>query len=299
MQNLKISVSVVIPAKNRASTLGSCIDSVLAQSFQVNEVIVIDDHSSDETKKLVCSYVDPRVKYFALPRESFGAQSARNFGIHKATSDWIAFQDSDDVWIKDKLKLQLTLLEESNFNEMLVVHGDCISQNLETGIEVLIEPPLMDGDCYKELLIRPSPLFPSILASKKALNLIGGLDKNCPSYQEWDTSIRLSKICRFIHIRTPLFLWKVHKIDSISKNKTKDILGFNYVIESHKSEIVLVHGLGTWQKLKLKNSFRALKLGLWSDAKNTLAGVDGMPLAILIKFFASIRIYPKGLSRLI
>lgn len=299
MQNLKTSVSVVIPAKNRASTLSECIDSVLTQSFQVNEVIVIDDHSSDDTKNLVCSYVDPRVKYFALPLDSFGAQSARNYGIQIASSDWIAFQDSDDVWVKDKLKQQLTLLEPSNFDEMLVVHGDCIRQNVDSGIEVLIEPPLMDGDCYKDLLIRPSPFFPAILASKRALNLIGGLDKNCPAYQEWDTSIRLSRICKFIHIRAPLFLWKVHKIDSISKNQTKDIQGFNYVIESHKNEIVLLHGIRVWQKLKLKNSVRALKFGLWNDAKTTLAGLDRMPLAILIKFFALIRIYPKGLSRLI
>ena len=295
--NNKISISVVIPAKNRELTLIACLDSVLAQSLQVNEVIVVDDHSTDRTKKLINHHPDPRVKYLSLPAHSFGAQAARNYGIQMSTSSWIAFQDSDDVWVQNKLEQQVAVLEALNFDEMVVVHGNCIKQDVESKHEILIEPPLMVGNCYKELLIRPSPLFPSILASKRALIAIGGLDDQCPAYQEWDTSIRLSKVCNFIHLRTPLFYWKVHKIDSISKSKSKDIFGFNYVIEAHKDEIIFIHGIRAWRSLKIANALRALKYGLWNEAKASLVGVGKMPSTLLIQLLASIKFYPRGIGR--
>lgn len=296
-KKIDISIAVVIPAKNRESTLIACIDSVLSQSFQVDEVIVVDDHSTDGTKNLIHHHPDPRIKYFSLPNHSFGAQAARNYGIQMASSSWVAFQDSDDIWVQNKLEQQVAVLEGLDFDEMVVVHGDCVKQDVESNNEILIEPPLMEGNCYKELLIRPSPLFPSILASKRALSSIGGLDDQCPAYQEWDTSIRLSKVCNFIHLRAPLFFWRVHKIDSISKSKSKDIFGFNYVIEAHKDEIIFNHGIREWRKLKISNALRALKYGLWNEAKVSLVGVGKMPAAILIKFLASIKLYPKGIGR--
>lgn len=299
LKNKKISIAVVIPAKNRESTLIACIDSVLAQSFQVDEVIAVDDHSTDGTKTLIDHHPDPRVKYLSLPDHLFGAQAARNYGIQMASSSWIAFQDSDDVWIKNKLEQQVAVLEGLDFDEMVVVHGDCIKQDVESKNQILFEPPLMNGNCYKELLIGPSPLFPSILASKRALRSIGGLDDQCPAYQEWDTSIRLSKVCNFIHLRTPLFYWKVHKIDSISKSKSKDIFGFNYVIEAHKDEIIFNHGIREWRKLKISNALRALKYGLWNEAKTSLDGVGKIPAAILIIFLASIKLYPRGIGRFV
>lgn len=101
-------VSVVIPTYNRAYCLGDAIDSVLAQSFQDFELIVVDDGSTDGTLEVVKAYGD-RVKL--IRQENSGVSSARNAGIRAAKAEWIAFLDSDDTWETDKLKVQIEDLQ--------------------------------------------------------------------------------------------------------------------------------------------------------------------------------------------
>ena len=92
-----IRVSVVIPAYNRADTIGYCLESVCAQSYRTHEVIVVDDGSSDATAGIVNEFSsrDSMVRLCRSATRS-GAQAARNVGIRHATGEWIAFQDSDD-----------------------------------------------------------------------------------------------------------------------------------------------------------------------------------------------------------
>lgn len=104
----KYSISVVIPAYNSEAHIGRALDSVLAQTLCADEIIVVDDGSTDETGKVVASYGE-RVKY--IRQENAGPGAARNIGIHAATGNWIAFLDADDEWTSEKLKLQVDLLK--------------------------------------------------------------------------------------------------------------------------------------------------------------------------------------------
>ena len=121
---MTISISVVIPAKNRVSTLAKCLEYVLSQTHPANEIIVINDHSSDGTIDFLDQYKHLGVKCLNLPDGLNGAQSARRYGMMHAKSDWIAFHDSDDIWAKDKLLLQYRALESVAFNEFVAVHGN-------------------------------------------------------------------------------------------------------------------------------------------------------------------------------
>src|SRR6266540_1479939 len=89
------SVSVVIPTYNRASLLREAIDSVLNQTFNDLELIIVDDGSTDNTEEVVHSFTDHRLMY--LKQQNEGASSARNAGIQAATGEFIAFLDSDDL----------------------------------------------------------------------------------------------------------------------------------------------------------------------------------------------------------
>ena len=103
-------ISVVIPSFNRAHIISNSIKSVLDQTYRDIEVIVVDDGSTDNTKEAVLSIDDDRVKY--IYQENQGACVARNLGISVAKGEYIAFQDSDDEWLPDKLVKQSAVLDE-------------------------------------------------------------------------------------------------------------------------------------------------------------------------------------------
>ncbi|MDH3694039.1 MAG: glycosyltransferase family 2 protein, partial [Gammaproteobacteria bacterium] len=101
-------ISVIIPAFNRAHTLVRALDSVLAQTHRVKEIIIVDDGSSDDTLKLL-EHGYPQVT--VLSQGNRGVSAARNVGIKAATTDWIALLDSDDEWLSGKLEAQVRALQ--------------------------------------------------------------------------------------------------------------------------------------------------------------------------------------------
>ncbi|MFC6990634.1 glycosyltransferase family 2 protein [Haladaptatus sp. GCM10025707] len=92
------TVSVVIPTYNRSEEVTHAIDSVLAQTYDDFELLVVDDGSTDDTEEVVTSYDDDRVK-FIEHEENQGAPAARNTGIEHAEGEYVAFLDSDDEWL--------------------------------------------------------------------------------------------------------------------------------------------------------------------------------------------------------
>ncbi|XVH33851.1 glycosyltransferase family 2 protein (plasmid) [Haloferacaceae archaeon DSL9] len=104
------TASVIVPTYNRADALPRTIDSVLAQTFEDLELIVVDDASSDNTKNVVESYDDPRITFLSHETNQ-GGSAARNTGIEHATGEYIAFLDSDDEWLPQKLERQISTLE--------------------------------------------------------------------------------------------------------------------------------------------------------------------------------------------
>ena len=114
MNKNEYTISVVIPAYNAGAYIARAIDSVLAQSRLADEIIVVDDGSTDDTADVVTRY-ESKVKY--IRQDNAGASVARNTGIEAATGEWIAFLDADDEWLPEKLKLQ---------TEHLMRNGDLV-----------------------------------------------------------------------------------------------------------------------------------------------------------------------------
>lgn len=103
-----LRISVVIPAYNAAAYVGRAIESVLAQRRPASEIIVVDDDSQDDTRKVVAGYA-PTVRY--LWQKNGGSNAARNTGIQAAAGPWVAFLDADDEWLPGRLALQVELLK--------------------------------------------------------------------------------------------------------------------------------------------------------------------------------------------
>ena len=108
-------VSVIVPAYNCEKFIGETIASVLAQTYQNWEMIIVDDCSSDNTREIILDSAkkDSRIKYYFLQNNS-GAAVARNTAMEQAEGEYMAFLDSDDVWLPEKLEKQLNFMRDNN-----------------------------------------------------------------------------------------------------------------------------------------------------------------------------------------
>ena len=232
-------VTVVIPAFNRAGYLETAVRSVLDQTFQNTEVVVVDDGSSDETVAIAerLAVADSRVHVIRHERNR-GAQAARNTGARAARGRWIAFLDSDDHWLSHSLELRLKTAEMEGVN---VVHSACLVQTGENEIG-LFSVPALKGDIYCDLLRGPGPMFQGLLVSKQAFLDAGGLDEAIRSYQEWDTCILLARTERFGFVSDPTFIYNRQGHETISKDMLRDAQGYEQIVTKHLWSILFKVG---------------------------------------------------------
>lgn len=223
-------ITVVIPIYNREHTILRAIQSIKDQTIPVDEIILIDDASTDNAIQCVQSKY-PDVHIIALPYKQ-GAQAARARGVFEAKGEWIAFLDSDDYWLPQKLELQL----EKASQGYDVVHGACL-RILEDGSKELFAIPPDEGDVFKSLLQRPGPLYPCLLAKKVCFEVCGYPDFSVAAYQEWDLALTLAQHYSFGFVPDPLFCYEVQK-DSISVDNLRGILGYWQIVTKWEKVIV-------------------------------------------------------------
>ncbi len=158
-------VSVILPVFNGEKFLSEAVQSVLNQNYQRLEIIIIDDGSTDSTKKVALGFSN-KIKYFY--QENGGPAKARNFGLSVATGNFIAFIDADDVWVKDKLSLQLALFEKNR--EVGVVIG------------LTFKTSFLSKDELDNAMINPKGFFHLLLGSslikKSVFDDIGLFDED-------------------------------------------------------------------------------------------------------------------------
>lgn len=293
----EFTVSVVIPARNREATLAACLDSVLGQTLPPTEVIVVDDASTDATAELVLAYADRGVRLLRQ-QTAGGAQAARNAGIRAAACEWIALQDSDDVWLPLRLERQIAALRDLAALHDIAIHADGLVRTMPDGPVEALPIPKFAGDCYSELLLTPGPMFQGMLVRRVHLERIGLLDEACPAYQEWDTAIRLARICRWVHLREPLFEWRRQQgTPTISDNTVRSLAGYRYVVEKHRDEIVRVHGRRAHHLLVVGGLVQALRAGLYDEVLRIAEGEHSV-LASVARTMARTKFCPRGTGRL-
>ena len=197
-------VTVIIPAYNSSRTLGRAIESVLKQTYQNIEVIVVDDGSVDNTYEVAASYISDKLKVYK--QQNSGACKARNLGISKATGYYVKFLDSDDYLLSNAVYEQVKqaeLLEEKQ-----VVYGYRKMLFKTTGVCKTIIKPLLNQpvDLISDNLTISLPLHK--LSSLLELN---GFDEELSFRQEWDLHLRLSdKGYEFVYFESCVFVQVIH-----------------------------------------------------------------------------------------
>lgn len=196
-------VSVVIPTHNRAQTIVRSIQSVLAQSFENLEVIVVDDGSTDATENMVTSLADARISYVRHEANQ-GACAARNTGIAHARADLIAFQDSDDEWARDKLEKQMALIGSLSPKPVVVYCGFIRREGVRDvyvpGADVIERR----GWILDQLLSGNFVSTQTMLVPKECFDKVGGFLPELKRLQDWELAIRLAGSYEFELVDEPL-----------------------------------------------------------------------------------------------
>jgi len=205
-------VSVIIPTFNRTDLLAQAIDSVLSQSYTDFELIVVDDGSTDATQALLSQYRG-RIRY--LFQENGGVSAARNLGIKAARGLYICLLDSDDLWLRDKLKEQIRLMKGdtkirvSYTDEVWIRGGKRVNQGKRHR--------KYSGWILRKLLplclISPS----SVMIEKGVFEEVGLFDESFPVCEDYDLWLRIGSRMSIYLIEKPLIVKRGGRPDQLSR----------------------------------------------------------------------------------
>jgi glycosyltransferase involved in cell wall biosynthesis len=194
------AVSVIIPTHNRAELVVRAIASVLAQSRPAEEVMVVDDGSTDGTCELVRGRF-PTVRCEVLPQQR-GPSAARNHGIAAANCPWLAFLDSDDEWLAAKLEEQLQALAREP--EYLICHTDEIWVRHGRRVNPRRCHQKRGGFIFRHCLPRCAISPSSVLVHRTLLDRVGGFDETLPACEDYDLWLRVCARFPVLYLDRPL-----------------------------------------------------------------------------------------------
>lgn len=221
----EVKVSVVIPTYNSVRFVTEAIDSVLNQTFQDFEILVVDDGSKDETGEVLAEKYGDSIRY--LYKENGGVSSARNYGIENAKGKYIAFLDADDVWMPEKLGKQIAVMEADEEIGLCYVSTQKVDEDLN--FLNTIEAKEYDDFC-EALLLNLNIVAGSCSSAMVRRDIISqtdGFDAKFSTYADWEFWLRLSLLTKFAPVKEELVKYRVVK-GSMSSNPTltkRDTLG--------------------------------------------------------------------------
>lgn len=188
-------MSVIIPTYNRRALVERAVRSAVAQTRPVEEIIVVDDGSTDGTGEALQAVFGNRIRYVRQPNA--GVAAARNHGLRLARGRYLALLDSDDEWLPEKTRRQVEWLEaRPDFGMVLcdVVRMDAEHRDIETFRRRDLLPE--DGEILKWVLLEPALVPASALLRRSALEAVGGFDESLPTAEDLDFHLRVAAQCK-------------------------------------------------------------------------------------------------------
>lgn len=229
-------ISVIIPCFNAGAYIDEAVNSVLSQTFQDFEIIIIDDGSEDQTHEIVMSYVEKDHRFKYIRQENKGLSASRNKGLQNAKGEFIQFLDADDLLSSDKFENQIAAFRKNNhidiiYSEYLCFGDHNINKRWIYSRVLIKDPPLKDLilNWERDLSI-PIHCF---LFRMSCFVLWGQFDETLPNHEDWDIQIRFANSgarYKIVPGRTALYRIREH---SISRNLLEMTMGRDLVINKH------------------------------------------------------------------
>lgn len=271
----KPSISIIVPTYNRAEFIVEAVESVFAQTVTDWELIIVDDGSTDNTVELLEPFLaDQRVTY--QKQENQGQAVARQQALKIATGDYIAFLDSDNRWLPQRLELGLTAL--SNHSNAAVSYGDIITID-DNGIETSRHNMRRYSGAIAPQLLRDN--FVSMntsLVRKSAIDKIGGMRAEVRRGDDYDLWLRLSAENEFIYIPEFMADYRVMD-DQISSNKDGRFVSNREIVSNfHKH---YPHAVSALQRRRAWSSFFVRKASYEASTKRHVQALSDLVRAVI------------------
>ena len=213
-----VKVSVIIPTYNRENLVDKAIKSVLKQTYRNYEVIIIDDGSTDNTEKVVKNFHHPQIHYIKHA-DNRGVSAARNTGIRNCCGEYIAFLDSDDEWMPEKLNKQMKIFEKAPSKVGAVYTGNYYIDKISEKI-TKVYIPRKKGHIYEDILRGEGTLYIStLLVRKECFTKAGLFDEDFPAREDLDMWIRISKHYQFVYVKDVLVICRTNHIQMTKNSK--------------------------------------------------------------------------------
>lgn len=237
-------VSVIIPSYNREATLERSVASVLRQTYEDFELIVVDDCSEDRTLEVLSQICDSRMKVITHERNR-GTSAARNTGIRAAEGEYVAFQDSDDEWLPTKLEQQITVLENAGpptigvYCGMLVL-GTVMGEPADSvAVRYLPAPEIpvpLEGSIRTSLLRARSFISTqTFVVRRDVLILSGGFDESLKALVDWDLAIRIAAQGQLAFVKEPLVIQRF-STNSLTRSSRNRVLAMSVILEKYHED---------------------------------------------------------------
>ncbi len=287
-------VSVIVPCYNREDTAAEAITSVLDQSYRDLEVIAVDDGSTDGTWEVLQSLDDPRLRLARNPRK--GVSSARNHGVSLVASatPWVAFQDSDDVWLPLKLERQMAGLEDSDNVASycgMQVKADAQPQ---TPVQARFPDPAitpLSGDILPSL-IKSSYLSTQMLIIRRdVFDRVAGFDEELQALVDWELMLRVAQEGPVDFIDEDLVIQRMSD-NSITKSPKKRTAAQERILTKHQDLIAKYPGMMAHHLHRLAGAHRmtgdyARAAGYARRACSSVSGADMVKHALNFLYLKS------------
>ncbi|MCK3904375.1 glycosyltransferase family 2 protein [Streptococcus suis] len=277
---MKPLISIIIPNYNRGHLLMDVLDSVINQTYQPIEIIVIDDKSTDNSIEIVQKLQESIPNLFLIQQEiNSGANACRNLGVAHAKGEYIAFLDSDDYFLPTKLEKQMdifNLYPEVGF--VVTGFGAKTVQVLPEGI-IPLEKTILQNNLGG---------FSTLIVNKHLFDQVGGLDIQLLSCQDWDLFLKLLTICKGYKLAEDLVIYEAQE-DSISKNLSKVIQGYKKVSERARVlnktlQLIPEHNLVAYHEYYLAMRYFGLK-EIKLTRKHLLKSITTRPKPIPLLYY--------------
>jgi glycosyltransferase involved in cell wall biosynthesis len=230
MKNDPALVSVIVPVYNRAHLVTETVASILGQTYRNIEIILINDGSTDDSLKVIQTLQQEHPDVIRIiDQENQGQIIARNQGIQQARGQYIAFLDSDDLWVPDKLELQMPLFDDG----VGLVYGgvELINEDGETtGFDAC--DPAIQGEIYPQLLVKNRMTGGSVMVLRAALDRVGVFDPEFSAAENWDLWLRICKVYQARLVNKPVVKYRLHQ-----NNMSKDMM----LMQDAKRQIMAKH----------------------------------------------------------
>ncbi len=269
------AISVVIPAFNAEATIAETVTSVLQQSWQDFELLVVNPSSSDRTRERLEQFTDARLKIIDAPRGNVSA--TRNRGLKLACGEFVTFLDADDLWTVDKLAAQLKALQNSPDASICYSFTDCID---EAGNHLYpANHDAWTGDVYAQLLLSNFVASGSnFMACREALTEVQGFDESLSNSADLDICLKLAVKHQFTVVRQVQILYRMvsksqstHSAGMLSSNLTILQRAYEHPKASHLQHLkpqsyANLYRFLSYKALQLPHCYGWVALKYWSRA---------------------------------